>query len=141
MATPAPRDWPPSHPPHCTARDVLDRVGDKWTVHVVALLAAGTMRFSDLRRSVEGISSRMLTVTLRGLERDGLIAREVYPVVPPRVEYTLTPLGESLLDLVQGLLDWSAEHTEVILAERQKYDAAQAAQAPHAGPDLVRRLS
>jgi DNA-binding HxlR family transcriptional regulator len=110
-------------------------------VHVVALLAAGTMRFSDLRRSVEGISSRMLTVTLRGLERDGLIAREVYPVVPPRVEYTLTPLGESLLDLVQGLLDWSAEHTEVILAERQKYDAAQAAQAPHAGPDLVRRLS
>jgi DNA-binding HxlR family transcriptional regulator len=128
VATPAPRDWPPPHPENCTARDVLDRVGDKWTAHVVALLGTGTMRFSDIRRAVEGISSRMLTVTLRSLERDGLIVRRVHPVIPPRVDYTLTELGESLLDLVRALIDWSAAHTADILAQRQRYDAAQAAE-------------
>jgi DNA-binding HxlR family transcriptional regulator len=106
---------------------VLDRVGDKWTAHVVALLGTGTMRFSDIRRTIEGISPRMLTVTLRALERDGLISRRVYPVIPPRVEYTLTHLGESLLDVVRELIDWSAQHTSDILAARQRYDSTQAA--------------
>jgi DNA-binding HxlR family transcriptional regulator len=106
---------------------VLDRVGDKWTAHVVALLGTGTMRFSDIRRTVEGISPRMLTVTLRALERDGLISRRVYPVIPPRVEYTLTQLGESLLDVVRELIDWSADHTSDILAARQRYDSSQTA--------------
>jgi DNA-binding HxlR family transcriptional regulator len=99
-------------------------------VNVVALLGTGTMRFSDLRRAVDGISPRMLTVTLRGLERDGLIDRRVYPVIPPRVEYTLTELGESLRDLVRALIDWSASHTGDILAQRQRYDAAKVASAP-----------
>jgi DNA-binding HxlR family transcriptional regulator len=123
--TPVRRDWPPPHPENCTARDVLDRVGDKWTAHVVALLGTGTLRFSDIRRAVDGISPRMLTVTLRGLERDGLVDRRVYPVIPPRVEYTLTELGESLCDLVRALIDWSAAHTGDILAQRQRYDAVQ----------------
>jgi len=111
---------------------VLDRVGDKWTANVVALLGTGTMRFSDIRRSVDGISPRMLTVTLRALERDGLIDRRIYPVIPPRVEYTLTDLGESLLDLVRALIDWSAEHTGDILAARERYDAVQPASAEDA---------
>ncbi len=127
---PGSRDWPPPRPEKCAARDVLDRVGDKWTVHVVALLGTGTMRFTDIRRAVEGISPRMLTVTLRSLERDGLLDRRVYPVIPPRVEYTLTDLGESLLDLVRALIDWSATHTDEILAQRQRYDGAKAAGAP-----------
>jgi DNA-binding HxlR family transcriptional regulator len=126
MTTAGARDWPPPKPENCAARDVLDRVGDKWTAHVVALLGTGTMRFTELRRSVEGISPRMLTVTLRALERDGLIDRRIYPVIPPRVEYTLTDLGESLLDFVLALIDWSAEHTVDILAARNRYDAAQA---------------
>ena len=92
MTTAARRDWPPPRPENCTAREVLDRVGDKWTAHVVALLGTGTMRFTEIRRSVDGISPRMLTVTLRALEREGVIDRRVYPVIPPRVEYTLTDL-------------------------------------------------
>ncbi len=127
--TAGPRDWPPPHPEDCKARDVLDRVGDKWTANVIALLGTGTMRFSDIRRSVDGISQRMLTVTLRALERDGLVDRRVYPVIPPRVEYTLTDLGQSLLDIVRALIDWSADHTGDIVAARRRYDAAQAANA------------
>jgi DNA-binding HxlR family transcriptional regulator len=130
VTTEAPREWPPPAPENCTAREILDRVGDKWTVYVVALLGTGTMRFSDIRRSVDGISSRMLTVTLRALERDGLLDRRVYPVIPPRVEYTLTDLGESLLDVVRALVDWSADRTGDILAARQRYDASQAASDP-----------
>jgi DNA-binding HxlR family transcriptional regulator len=91
------------------------------------------MRFSDIRRTVEGISPRMLTVTLRALERDGLISRRVYPVIPPRVEYTLTNLGESLLDVVRELIDWSADHTSDILAARQRYDSSRAAGGGDAG--------
>jgi DNA-binding HxlR family transcriptional regulator len=105
---------------------VLDRVGDKWTVQVIHLLGLGTMRFSELRRSVEGISQRMLTVTLRGLERDGLVMRQVFAVVPPRVEYTLTPLGESLLDVVGALVEWSAGHTGDIAGARRHYDRVNA---------------
>lgn len=107
----------------CVVREVLDRIGDKWSVYVIHLLGSGTMRFSDLKRSIDGISQRMLTVTLRGLERDGLVTRTVYPVVPPRVDYALTPLGQTLLGTVCALVDWSEAHRADIDAARARYDA------------------
>src|SRR6202000_103925 len=91
-------------------RDVLSRVGDKWSVLIVGLLDDGPMRFNALRRSVEGISQRMLTLTLRGLERDGIVTRKVEPTTPPRVEYALTPLGRSLLKPVRALAAWADEN-------------------------------
>ena len=112
-------------PETCLVRDVLARVGDKWSVFVLHLLSGGTMRFTELRRSVDGISQRMLTVTLRGLERDGLVERTVYPQVPPRVEYSLTPLGESLREVVDALVTWSDEHTSDIALARATYDKSQ----------------
>src|SRR6187401_215002 len=90
------------------AREVLARVGDKWSVYVIDVLGtSGTLRFNELRGQVDGISQRMLTVTLRGMERDGLVTRTVYPEVPPRVEYELTALGKTLRKLVRGLVEWS----------------------------------
>jgi DNA-binding HxlR family transcriptional regulator len=88
-------------------REVLNRVGDKWSVQVVGLLGDGKKRFSELRRTIEGISQRMLALTLKGLERDGLITRTVYPIIPPRVEYELTKLGHSLLNPIKELGDWA----------------------------------
>src|ERR1051326_6218336 len=107
-----PRNKPMRHTPaECPAiREVLDRVGDKWSVLVVGYLCDGPMRFSELRHSIEGISQRMLTLTLRGLERDGLVTRTVFPEIPPRVEYELTRLGTTLLDPIQGLTEWAAPH-------------------------------
>ena len=107
----------------CLTREILDRIGDKWSVYVIDALAAGTMRFSELRRAVDGVSQRMLTVTLRGLERDGLVVRQVYPVIPPRVEYSLTPLGRSLMDIVEALVGWSADHIADVERARRGYDA------------------
>lgn len=106
-------------------RDVLNRVGDKWTVQVVALLGHGKKRFGELRRSIEGISQRMLTLTLKGLERDGLITRTVYPTIPPRVEYELTRLGHSLLKPIQQLGHWAGQNRERIQAARVQYDSAK----------------
>ena len=118
----------PSHnrvPGKCLAvREVLNRVGDKWSVLVVTLLGDGPKRFSELRRTIEGISQRMLTLTLKGLERDGLITRTVYPTIPPRVEYQLTRLGRSLLSPISGLAKWAGQNREKIQEARQKYDAA-----------------
>src|ERR671924_609588 len=95
-------------PTNCHAREVLARVGDKWSVYVIHVLGdEQTLRFNELRSRVDGISQRMLTVTLRGLERDGLVARTIYPEVPPRVEYVLTPLGATLRELIRGLVAWS----------------------------------
>ena len=111
-------------PANCHARDVLARVGDTWSVYVIHMLGeTKTLRFNELRREVNGISQRMLTVTLRGLERDGLVARTVYPEVPPRVEYTLTPLGATLRQLIRGLVAWSGEHLGEVYAARTSYDA------------------
>src|SRR4029079_4327291 len=93
-----------------TVRDVLNRVGDKWSVQIVALLGDGAMRFSELRRAIEGISQRMLTLTLRGLDRDGLVTRTVLPEIPPRVDYELTRLGKTLLTPIQGLAEWAEEY-------------------------------
>lgn len=103
-------------------REVLHRVGDKWSVLIVDLLGEGPMRFSDLRRSVEGISQRMLTLTLRGLERDGLITRTVFPEIPPRVEYELTRLGKTLLEPIQGLAEWAERNRTSIQEARDKFD-------------------
>ena len=104
-------------------REVLNRVGDKWSVLVVALLGDGRKRFSELRREIEGISQRMLTLTLKGLERDGLVTRTVYPTVPVRVEYDLTRLGRSLLVPISQLGEWAANNRESIQAARERYDA------------------
>jgi DNA-binding HxlR family transcriptional regulator len=122
MATQATIERSTAAPDACPAREVLDRIGDKWSVYVVHMLAGGTMRFSELRRGIDGISQRMLTVTLRGLERDGLVSRKVYPVVPPRVDYKLTPLGETLLDAVCALVNWADAHRADIDEARVRYD-------------------
>jgi DNA-binding HxlR family transcriptional regulator len=108
--------------PGCRGREVLGRIGDKWSLYVIHLLGSGTMRFSELRRHIGGITPRMLTVTIRSLERDGLITRTAYPVVPPRVEYTLTPLGESLLHAATILLLWADAHATDLSAARARYD-------------------
>jgi DNA-binding HxlR family transcriptional regulator len=111
-------------PANCHAREVLARVGDKWSVYVIHVLGdARTLRFNELRSQVDGISQRMLTVTLRGLERDGMVSRTVHPEVPPRVEYTLTPLGATLRQLVKGLVAWSGAHVAEVDAARAAYDA------------------
>ena len=114
----------PRHIPQaCPAvREVLHRVGDKWSVQIVALLGDGPLRFSELRRAIEGISQRMLTLTLRGLERDGLVTRTVFPEIPPRVEYELTRLGKTLLEPIQALADWAAEYRTSIHEARAKFD-------------------
>jgi DNA-binding HxlR family transcriptional regulator len=99
-------------------REVLDRIGDKWTVLVISTLSAGSLRYSDLQASIPGISQRMLTQTLKHLERDGLITRTAYPEVPPRVEYELTDLGRSLLDAVTAMAGWAAAHHSEIASNR-----------------------
>src|SRR5437762_1946909 len=117
-------------PANCHAREILARVGDKWSVYVIHVLGdAQTLRFNELRSEVDGISQRMLTVTLRGLERDGLVARKVYPEVPPRVEYSLTPLGTTLRQLVRGLVAWSSAHLAEVDAARAAYDARRSGKA------------
>lgn len=104
----------------CPIRNILDRLGDKWSILVlITLKSNGTMRFSDINKSIGDISHRMLTVTLRSLEADGLITRKVYPQVPPRVEYTLSDCGDSLLPHIQNLIDWAVENMSVILDSRQ----------------------
>jgi DNA-binding HxlR family transcriptional regulator len=107
----------------CELRDLLDRLADKWSLLVVELLGQGTARFTELRRQIDGISQRMLTLTLRQLERDGLVRRTVYPVVPPRVDYELTPLGTTLLESIQPLVTWTRAHGEDIAGARAAYDA------------------
>src|SRR5262245_14502052 len=102
-------------PANCHAHEMLTRIGDKWSVHVIHVLGhEGTVRFNELRKGIDGISQRMLTVTLRGLERDGLVDRRVYAEVPPRVEYSLTPLGRTLRDIVRQLMRWSGAHLEEV---------------------------
>lgn len=123
---------------NCSAMsDILNRIGDKWSVLVVGKLGShGTLRFNELRRMINGISQRMLTLTLRNLERDGLVTRVIYPEVPPRVEYSLTRLGETLREPIASLWDWSAEHHQAILEARAVYDARQDALAAEDGPRI-----
>lgn len=112
----------------CEVRQILDRVADKWSLLVIALLERRSLRFSELRRQIDGISQRMLTVTLRQLERDGLVKRTVHPVVPPRVDYELTPLGTTLHDTIRSLVIWTEEHQGEIAASRAAYDRRMADQ-------------
>jgi len=113
-------------PEDCRAvSEILARVGDKWTVLVVGVLGDGPKRFSEIRRALGSISQRMLTLTLRGLERDGLVTRTVFPTIPPRVDYELTKLGRSLLKPVNGLGLWARQNRAAIADARRRFDAAE----------------
>ncbi len=107
----------------CRVRSVLDRIGDKWSIYVVDRLGGGPRRFSELHRGIDGITARMLTVTLRGLERDGIVSRTLHAAVPPRVDYQLTPLGETLLQTIGQLVAWAGAHLGEIEEARADYDA------------------
>ena len=118
---------PPQQPggsvdPNCPVRDVLDRIGDKWSMLILVTLASGAHRFSAVQRAVSDISKRMLAQTLRDLERDGLVARTVFPTKPPAVEYQLTPLGKTLLDPLAVLVQWADQSHAAIKEARQAYD-------------------
>jgi len=131
-------DAPAAHPPadgslaevtqaapgRCPTRDVLDRIGDAWSVLVVVKLIPGPCRFNALRRQIGPISQRMLTVTLRSLERDGLVARTVFPTTPPQVQYALTPLGLSLAQVLETLNRWALTHADTVAQARRRFDAA-----------------
>ena len=111
----------------CEVRQILDRIADKWSLLVIALLEERTLRFTELKRRIDGVSQRMLTRTLRQLERDGLVERTVHPVVPPRVDYELTPLGASLHVTIKALVTWTEVHQNQIAAARTRYDEREAA--------------
>jgi len=114
-------------PGDCRAiSETLARIGDKWTVLVVELLRDGPMRFNEMRRAINGISQRMLTLTVRGLERDGLATRTVYPTIPPRVEYELTPLGRTLRGPLGAIADWARTHRPAVERAQKLFDAANA---------------
>jgi DNA-binding HxlR family transcriptional regulator len=119
-------DPTPSWDPYtrgCPSRDLLDQIGSKWAVLVVGELGRhGACRFTRLRKQLAGVSEKMLTQTLRALERDGLVLRTVYPEVPVRVEYALTPLGQTVREPLRALADWSVRHTDEVLAARERYD-------------------
>lgn len=121
--SPKHNDVPDGHGRCLALREVLNRVGDKWSVLIVSLLGDGPRRFSDLRRSIDGISQRMLTLTLKGLERDGLVTRTVYPSIPPRVEYELTGLGRTLQKPIEALAEWAGTNRMAIQKARDKFDA------------------
>jgi DNA-binding HxlR family transcriptional regulator len=104
--------------------DVLARIGDKWTVYIVRLLAEGPLRFSEMRREVSAISHRMLSLTLKGLERDGLVTRTVTPSIPPRVDYELTPMGLTLIDPLKAVAQWAITNRDYVEASRMAYDLA-----------------
>ena len=116
---------PPYHPEHGDCRaisEVLSRIGDKWSVLVVEILGRGPTRFNELRRLIGGISQKMLTTTLRQLERDGMVTRTVYPTIPPRVDYELTDLGQELRVPVKALGDWARANIDRIDAARRRFD-------------------
>ncbi len=108
---------------NCPTRLVLDRIADKWAVLVLGLLGNGPVRFNQLRRQIEGISQKMLSQTLKSLERDGLVSRKVTPTVPVTVEYSITPLGETLSATVDGLRIWAETHIGKVLVAQQQYDS------------------
>ena len=119
--------------PDCPTRVVLDRIGDKWTVLVIGALQDGPLRFSVLRTRIGGVAAKVLTQTLRAMERDGLLTRTVHAQVPPRVDYELTDLGASLTGPIQTLTDWAETHLAQILGARETYDEA-AGTAPDPAP-------
>jgi DNA-binding HxlR family transcriptional regulator len=112
----------------CEVRQILDRIADKWSLLIIALLDRRSLRFTELRRAIDGVSQRMLAHTLRQLERDGLVSRTVHAVVPPRVDYALTPLGVTLHRTIRALVDWTELHQNEIATARQAYDVRAAAE-------------
>ena len=111
---------------NCPTRQILDRIGDKWTALIIGLLEDGTMRFSALQHSIGGISQKMLTQTLRSLERDGLVTRTIYAEVPPRVEYALTPLGKTLCAPIRAIREWAETNIESVSVAQSEYDMREA---------------
>ena len=111
---------------------MLDRIADRWTALVIRALAEGTMRYGELQRRIRGVSQKMLTQTLRSLERDGLVTRRVHPVVPPMVEYALTPLGRTLIRPLEAVCDWAETHLPELLAARKRNSARMDGPAVHA---------
>jgi DNA-binding HxlR family transcriptional regulator len=109
--------------------ETLDRIGDKWTVMVVGVLEQGPLRYNEIRRAIDGISQRMLTLTLKELERDGLVTRTMYPTIPPRVDYELTQLGRNLMTPLRSLYDWAVKHRPAMLAARKRFAEKERAAA------------
>ena len=116
----------------CPTRLVLDRLADKWAVLILGLLAQGPHRFNALRREIEGVSQKVLSQTLKRLERDGLIARQAFPTVPVTVEYSITPLGRTLAETVAALAHWAETHIETVIAAQRAYDAQTGPQTSRA---------
>ena len=134
----------PTYPAHLPAdcravSDILSRIGDKWSVLVVMTLSPGPRRFSELRDKIGGISQKMLTTTLRGLERDGLVTRTIFPTIPPRVDYELTRLGQDLTLPVIGLGEWASRNQRQIEAARAAFDARHPTPAGGPAPKLASR--
>ena len=117
----------------CPTRMALNRIADKWTVMIVGRLAKGTLRFGELRREILGVSQKMLTQTLRGLERDGLVTREVFATIPPKVEYSLTPLGRTLIKILEQIRGWAEGNIEAVLAAQKAFDSVE----PNAGDRIT----
>ena len=134
----SPRNTRPTHDDCVAVREVLNRVGDKWSVLVISLLGAGPKRFNELRKMIEGISQRMLTLTVRGLERDGLVTRTIFPTIPPRVDYALTPLGRTLLEPVKALAKWAERNRQDIQSSRDRFDAKAKKTAQRSEPGRAR---
>ncbi|MEO8440158.1 MAG: helix-turn-helix domain-containing protein [Spartobacteria bacterium] len=116
---------------HCLSRVILSRIADKWTALIIQVLATGTRRYAELQREIGGISQKMLTQTLRSLEGDGLVNRKVHPVVPPKVEYSLTPLGRTLIEPLNAICRWSEKHLPQLEANRARARAAAPNGAGH----------
>jgi DNA-binding HxlR family transcriptional regulator len=121
-------EWNP-YQRDCPSRRLLDRIGDRWTVLIVGALDTGPRRFTEIATEVDGISQKMLTQTLRSLERDGFVERTAYPVVPPHVEYELTPLGRSLQDPLRALERWAVDNMDAVAARQDVYDGSPRATA------------
>ena len=128
--------WQP-YSAHCPSRQALDRIGDKWSVLVLCLLGRETLRFNELKRRIEGVSQKMLSQTLKGLERDGLIGRTAYPTVPVTVEYAITPLGRTLNQTLDAMRVWAIEHMDEVVAAQQAYDAAQRGDGARRGGEAI----
>ncbi|MGW5680739.1 winged helix-turn-helix transcriptional regulator [Nonomuraea sp. NPDC003754] len=122
-----PPGWrrPPRRPPPIPPREILDRIAGKWAIQIIVAAAGEPIRFTELERLIQGISRRMLTLTLRNLERDGMLTRTVYPTVPPKVEYQATPMALELYEAMLTLTDWSRRHSSCIARSRELYDARQ----------------
>jgi DNA-binding HxlR family transcriptional regulator len=120
---------PNAYAAECPTRQILDRVGDKWAVLILLLVRDEPMRFNALRRTIEGISQKMLSQVLKSLERDGLVKRRVFPTVPVTVEYSITPLGQTLATAVDPLRDWAEQNLKEVLAAQRRYDAQRSAKA------------